>query len=161
MNLVDAARHLARRFQGGIETLAVRLGKADSTMRHELAASDAYKLGLQDAELITQFAIEQNVPDPLQILNAFALNCGAMVLPLPGLYRTGGTTLQDLSAAAMEFAQFVAVAAKAPEDGKVTANELRDVDRELAELIGCAQRVRSNLAAMHAAQMPSALEAAA
>jgi hypothetical protein len=160
MNLVDAARHLARRFHGGIETLAVRLGKADSTMRHELSASDAYKLGLQDAELITQYAIEQNVSDPLQILNAFASNCGAMVLPLPGMYRTGGATLQDLSAAAIEFAQFVAVSAKATEDGRVTANELRDVDRELSELIGCAQRVRSTLAAMHEASKPMLREVA-
>lgn len=160
MNLIDAARHLARRFQGGIETVAARFGKADSTMRHELAGSDAYKFGLQDAELLTQWAIEQKVADPLQILNAFASNCGAMVLPLPGMYQTGGATLQDLSAAAIEFAQFVSVAAKATEDGKVSVNELRDVDRELSELIGCAQRVRTTLAQIHEAGKPAHLRAA-
>ncbi|MNV64082.1 hypothetical protein D3C71_1567090 [compost metagenome] len=161
MNLIDAARHLARRFQGGIDAVALRFGKASSSMRHELAGSDAYKLGLQDAELLTQWAIEQNVADPLQILNAFASNCGAMVLPLPGMYRTGGATLQDLSAAAIEFAQFVSVSAEATADGRVTANELRDVDRELGELIGCAQRVRATLAAMHAEGQPAHLRAAA
>lgn len=154
MNLPDAARSLARRIPGGIECLAVRLGKRPSSMRHELAGSDAYKLGLEDAELITQFAIEQRVDNPLQILNAFAGSCGALVVPLPQLLTGTGTTFEDLASAAKEFAEFVSVTAGAAADGVVNANELREVDRELAELIGCAQRVRAGLAAMHVAGRP-------
>jgi hypothetical protein len=155
MNLIDAARHLGRRFPGGLECLAVRLGKRDSTMRHELAGSDAYKLGLQDAELITQLALEQHVENPLQVLNAFAANCGAVVVPLPGLLSGEGATFEDLAALAKEFAEFVLITSMALADGKVTGNELRDVDREMAELIGCAQRVRADLAAIHDAAKPA------
>ncbi|WP_225782647.1 phage regulatory CII family protein [Xenophilus sp. Marseille-Q4582] len=155
MNLRDSARSLARRMHGGIEAWALRVGKNPASARHELAGSSGYKLGLEDAELMTQFAIEQNVSDPLQILNTFARNVGAMVVPLPGMYETGGCTMQDLSSAAREFAEFVAAAASATADGKVSANELAQVDQELAHLIGCAQRVRATLAAMHEAGKPT------
>jgi len=157
MNLLDAARHLVRRFPGGIECLAIRLGKRASTLRHEVAGSDAYKLGLQDAELITQLAIEEHVENPLQILNVLALNCGAALIPLPGLYDGSGATFEDLAATAKEFAEFVATTSSAVADGRVTGNELRDVDRELSELIGCAQRVRAGLAAIHASAKPEAV----
>ena len=156
MNLRDSARNLARRLHGGIEAWALQSGKNPTSSRHELAGSPGYKFGLDDAELLTQLAIEQHIEDPLQILNTFARNVGAMVFPLPGLYQTDGTTMEDLADAAHEFAQFVSVAAKAPADGRVTANELADVDRELSELIGCAQRVRAGLAAIHEAGKPAA-----
>ena len=151
MNLRDSARNLARRLHGGIESWATRSGKNPTSSRHELAGFGTYKFGLEDAELLTQFAIEQNAENPLQILNTFAANCGAMVIPLPEMYQTGTSTLADLSSAAKEFSDFVAVAAAAPAGG-VTANELANVDRELAELIGCAQRVRASLAALHEAE---------
>ena len=151
MNLRDSARQLARRLHGGIEAWAIRTGKNPASSRHELAGTSGYKLGLEDAELLTQFAIEQKAENPLQILHTMAANCGAMVVELPGLYESGGSTMADLAGAAREFAEFVATAAGASADGRVTANELRDVDRELGELIGCAQRVRNGLAALHAA----------
>lgn len=156
MNLRDSARNVARRLHGGIEAWAIRVGKNPTSARHELAGNGGYKFGLEDAELMTQFAIESGVPDPLQILNTFAANCGAMVIPLPGMYQTGETTMEDLAAAAKEFAEFVATSAQASADGRVTANELADVDKELSHLIGCAQRVRAGLAAMHERDKPHA-----
>ncbi len=155
MNLRDAARNLARRFHGGIEAWAGRVGKNPTSARHELAGSGGYKLGLEDAELMTQFAIEQGTPDPLQILNTFAANCGALVIPLPGMYEKGSSTMEDLASSAKEFAEFVAASAGAAADGKVTLNELALVDQELSQLIGCAQRVRTTLAAMHEAGKPA------
>lgn len=154
MSLLDSARRLVRRIPGGIESNASRFDLTPSTLRHQLAGTGGYKFSLENAELATQFALEQGVDNPLEVLNTFAKNCGAMVIPLPGLYETGDTTMEDLAAAAKEFAEFVAVAAKAPADGQVTANELTDVDRELSHLIGCAQRVRAGLAAMHEAGKP-------
>jgi hypothetical protein len=154
MNLLDAARSLVRRFPGGIEAVAVRLDKNPSTLRHEVAGSDAYKLGIQDAELLTQMAIEQGVDNPMQILNIMATNCGALVVPLPGLQRGPASTFEDLAGAAKEFADFIAATSSAVADGKVSGNELREVDRELAELIGRVQQVRNGLAAMHEAGKP-------
>lgn len=155
MSLLDAARRLVRRLPGAIESNAVRFDVTPTTLRHQLAGTGGYRFSLENAELATQFALEQNVDNPLEILNAFARNCGAMVVPLPGLYESGGHTMEDLAAAAKEFAEFVAIAAQVQADGQVTANELADVDRELSCLIGCAQRVRAGLAAIHEAGKPA------
>lgn len=151
MNTLDAARYLMRAYPGGAESLAPRLDKTPTTLRHEVAGSDKYKLGLVDAEALTQMAIEARVPNPLAILNAFAANCGAMVVALPDMSAVGGSTFEELAGAAKEFAEFVSVAALSAADGQITANELRDIDRELSELVSKVQRVRNGLAAMHEA----------
>lgn len=155
MSSRDAARRLSVRMPGGNEATSVLMGLTPTTWRHQLAGSGGYKLSLESAELLTQYAIEQRVDNPLEVLNTFAKNCGAMVIPLPGMYETGGTTMDDLAAAAKEFAEFVSSAARAPADGVVTANELAEVTTELSHLIGCAQRVRAGLAAMHEAGKPA------
>lgn len=154
MSLLDSARRLVRRLPGGIESNAPRFDVTPTTLRHQLAGTCGYRFSLENAELATQFALEQGINHPLEILNTFAKNCGAMVVPLPGLYETGSASMDDLAAAAKEFAEFIAVAAQARADGKVSANELATVDTELAHLIGCAQRVRANLAMMHEAGKP-------
>lgn len=154
MSSRDAARRLSARMPGGNESTAPRMGVTVTTWRHQLAGTNGYKLSLENAELLTQFAIEQHVDNPLEILSTFARNCGAMVLPLPGLYADGSATLEDLAGAAKEFGEFVLAVSSATADGKVTANELADVDKELAHLIGCAQRVRAGLAAIHERDKP-------
>lgn len=154
MNLIDSALHLARRFPGGIEALALRMGKRATTMRHELASSDHYKLGLADAEVITLFAVEQRVSNPLAILNTFAATCGAVVVMLPDMPDESCGTFRGLAESAREFSDFVATVADAAADGVVTANELAAVDRELSELVGRVQSVRAGLAAMHEASKP-------
>lgn len=157
MNSLDAARYLMRAYPGGADSLAPRLDKTPTTLRHEVAGSDKYKLGLADAEAMTQMSIEAGVPNPLAILNAFASNCGAMVVALPNMDAAVGTTFEDLAAAAKEFAEFVSVSATAAADGKVTGNELRDIDRELSDLIARVQHVRNGLAAIHEADAAHAI----
>lgn len=152
MNSLDAARYVMRAYPGGADSLAPRLDKTPSTLRHEVAAHGTYKLGLLDAEAMTQMALEQRVPNALAILHAFATNCGAMVVALPDHGTVGEPTFSDLARAAKEFGEFMGVCANAAADGRVTGNELRDVDRELSQLISCAHRVRNGLAAMHDAE---------
>lgn len=161
MSLLDSARRLLRRLPGGIESNAPRFDVTPTTLRHQLAGTGGYRFSLENAELATQFALEQGIENPLEVLNTFAKNCGAMVIPLPGLYQTGDTTMEDLAAAAKEFAEFVSTAAQATADGVVTGNELAAVDTELSHLIGCSQRVRAGLAAMHEAGKPRMAAAAA
>ncbi|MPM39264.1 hypothetical protein SDC9_85897 [bioreactor metagenome] len=89
MSSRDAARRLSSRMPGGIECTGPLMGVTPTTWRHQLAGTNGYKLSLDSAELLTQYAIEQHVENPLEILTTFARNCGAMVLPLPGLYAEG------------------------------------------------------------------------
>lgn len=152
MNTLDSARYLMRAYPGGADVLAARLDKSPTTLRHEVAGFGAYKLGLLDALEVTQMAQEARVPNALAILHAFAANCGAMVVALPDQGAVGEPTFTDLANAAREFGEFISACAAAAADGRVTGNELRDIDRELADLIACAHKVRSGLAAIHAAE---------
>jgi hypothetical protein len=151
MRSVDAALYLARRFPGGIEAVATLLpstdpskpagsSKSPHSLRHELTGTGTAKLGLEDAELLTLRAMAMRVPDPLAILNAFATNCHAMVVPLPDLAEEAdASTFDGLAAASQEFADFVRSVAEAAADNQVTANEL----------IGRTQSLRTHLAQLH------------
>jgi hypothetical protein len=161
MRILDAALHLARRFPGGIEAVAPLLPSTDPSkppgstksvhsLRHELTGAGTAKFGLEDAELVTMRALQLRVDRPLAILDAFAANCGAMVVPLPQAYDADDITIAGLAAVAKEAAEFMGSVAKAIEDGKVSDNELGDVDRELGELIGRVQAVRARVAQLHA-----------
>jgi hypothetical protein len=165
MRTLDAALYLARRFQNGVEGAALLLPSTDpnkpagstksaSTLRHELTASGTAKLGLEDAELLTMRAIQMRVKDPLAILNAFAGNCGAMVLQLPDSYEGDDITIAGLAKMAQEAAEFMSSVASAAADNQVNENELARVDKELGELIACAQSLRTRLAALHEASKP-------
>lgn len=166
MRTLDAALHLARRFPNGPEGLAARMPSSDpakpgitksaASLRHELVRSGSYKLGLEDAELMTILALQERVSDPLAILNAMAANCSAMVVMLPDCYEGDETTFAGLASAAREFSDFVTVVAEAAADGKVSANELARVDKELGELIGRAQMLRARLAQIHEQGKPAA-----
>lgn len=167
MKTLDAALHLARRFPGGIEALALRIPSSDpnkpagshksaGALRHELTGSGNNKLGLEDAELISMYALEQRVDNPLAILNAFAANCRAVVVMLPEQGDGDDTTFAGLAAAAQEFSEFVASVAEAAADNSVSANELARVDKELGDLMGRAQSLRSRLAQIHEQGKPAA-----
>lgn len=148
--LLDAAFHLAHDYPGGATALAARLGKNPGTFCHELTATGTAKLGLMDAAKITLLTGNR------AILNAFAAQAGCMVLPLPG-HAAGLDTFSALAETAREFSEFVASVADAARDGKVTANELARVDRELSEMIAAAQEIRATLAAMHEKAKPTHL----
>jgi hypothetical protein len=157
MNTLDSAHQLAREYPGGIEALAPRLGgKSAFTLRHELTRQGTSKLGLLDAEAMTLYAMQVNMANPLRILNAFAQNCGGVVLRMPDqIHGQGGDTLKDLAEAATAFSTFVSSVASSVADGEISANELREVDRRLSALVGHSQAVRERLAAMHEAAKPA------
>lgn len=160
MNTQDAALQLARSLPGGIEALAVRMGKSAHSLRHELTGSGTAKLGLLDAETIGLYAQQMRAPNALAILNAMAANHNALALPLPEGVALGDDTFKGLADAAREFSEFIASVADAAADGQVTGNELALVDRELGDLIARAQGIRQQLAVMHEAAKPQALKVA-
>jgi hypothetical protein len=133
------------------------LGKSPFTLRHELTRQGTAKFALTDAEACTQYALEIGQQNPLRVLNAFAQNCGAVVLLLPSTLPGQDDTFKGLAEAAKAFSDFVGSVATSVADGVVSANELRDVGRELSKLIGRAQAIEACLSHMHEANRPSAL----
>jgi hypothetical protein len=146
--LLDSAFNLVHDYPGGAASLAPRIGKNATSLNHELKATGSAKFGLVDACKATQLT------GNLAILNAFAAECGCIVLPLPERDATCDT-FRQLADAAREFGEFVTSVADAAADSQVTANELARVDRELGEMIAGAQAVRAHLAGIHEAGKPN------
>lgn len=128
MSLLDEAYHLVHDHPGGAVALAARLKKSHGTLCHELTATGSAKLGLLDAKKLTDFTGD------LRILQAWALESGQMLLPLPGSAGDADECLERLSGAAKEFSDLVAEVSLTMADGKVSDNELERVRREASEL---------------------------
>jgi hypothetical protein len=160
MNRRDAALLLAHRYPGGLEALGARLGKRPDTLRKELTGLPGYKWGADDEELLVGLCLAAGVEDSLAPITAAAVNAGALVIPLPRQPDDGGGSFKHLAEAAREFGEFVASVADAEADGRVTANEIKRVERELGDLVSKGQSCVSHLRALHEAGKPTHLRAA-
>ena len=156
MNRRIAALHLARRYPDW-DSLASHMGKRPDTLRKELTGVEGYKWGVEDEELLISLCLSAKVPDPLAPFTAAAANAGALLIPLPtGSAGAAEHALKCLADAAREFGVFLAKAAEAVADGHVSANELRDVEREFGALVAKGQACLGSLSAMHEAGKPAA-----
>ena len=150
MDLRDVAANVVHDYPGGAPSLAPRIGKNATTLAHELNGTGAAKLGLLDAEKITLRAGD------LRILEAFALNCGQMLVPLPETMQQGGDDcMLQLAEAAREFGEFCKEVAGDLADGKISDNELARIDRECGELIASLHQVRESVARRNMAGKPA------
>lgn len=151
-NLLDAARRVAKSYPGGIDALAHRLDKHPATLRHELAGAPNYKLGAEDLEEITHLAMAVAQPNALEALHTLNTNCGQLAIPLPAALAGGdGDTMRRLGEVAKEFSDLVREVSARTADGDVSSNDLKAIDKELAELISSAHALRADLARQHAA----------
>jgi hypothetical protein len=160
MNRRIAAWHLARRFPC-FDSLAMQLGKRPDTLRKELTGVEHYKWGVEDEEALVALAAAQKVANPLAPITAAAANAGALLVPLPHELNTEAPLFKCLADAAQEFGLFMATAAQALADGEVTANELREVEREFGKLVGKGQACLSNMGALHESGKPKTMQSRA
>lgn len=153
MNIADAAYHTVHDYPGGPAALAVRLGKAATTLRHEVRppAGSTAKLGLVDAQRIMALAGD------LRILHAMAAEHGQFLVPLPEVVCDDEATAQQLATLAREFGDVLGTVAQAMADGRVSDNELRAVERQWGELVSAGQHLLQHFARINAAGKPVAL----
>jgi len=145
MHLRDVAFNVVHDSAGGAASLAPRLAKSHTTLAHELNGTGIAKLGLLDAEKITLMTGD------LRILEAFALNCGQMLLPLPdALQVLGDDCMLRLADSAREFGDLCKEVGGDLADGKISDNELRRIDKECGELIASLHSLRESLARRNA-----------
>lgn len=141
MNLRDAAYNVVHDYLGGSESLAPRVGKNATTLSHEVNGTGGAKLGLDTAEKITQLSGD------LRILQAFAANCGQMVLPLPVLDQVqADDCMKTLATTAHNFGALCTEVAGDLADGQISDNELARIDRESGLLIASLHSMRKALA---------------
>lgn len=140
MDLRDVAFLLGRDYPGGVRSLAPRVGKNATSLSHELNGTGGAKLGLLDAEAMTLLTGD------LRILQAFALNCGQMLVPLPSTGDGADDCMHRLAAMAKEFGDLCTVVASDLSDSCITDNELARIDRECGELMASVHALRESLA---------------
>jgi hypothetical protein len=136
MNVLAAAYNVVSDYRGGAAALAPLLGKSGSTLSHEVSPNCAHaKLGMLDAVKITAFTGDW------RILQAFAAEVGALVVPIHSNAGGEADTLAALGQMAKEFAELVSATGETMADGLVSDNELARLERETGDLVQAAQRV--------------------
>jgi len=88
-------------------------------------------------------------PD-LRILSALATSMGCMVLQLPDLDGEDSPAAADVAQVAREFGALMGRVAQSLADGKVTDNELAEVERQSGVLIASMQHLLAGMGRMNA-----------
>lgn len=146
MNLLDAARRLAKGYPGGIDALANRMHKSPTTLRHELSGASGYKLGAEDLEEMTLLAIGAHQHNALVALATMNANCGQMAIPLPqALAASDDDCMRQVAGVAKEFSDLVQAVSDRGADGEISANDLSAIDKELTELVASVHALRESL----------------
>lgn len=142
MSVLDSVRRLCRRYPGGVEAVAQRLGKSPATLRHELAGAPGYKLGVVDMEEVLFLAKSARVDAFMEPLDVLVNN----VEGLDDLPAISIAVLDAMGRTSKEFADLCARTSEALHDGRVSDNELRDIEREAAELMSALRTLRQSVA---------------
>lgn len=145
MDLRDVAYDVVRDYPGGAASLAPRLGKSSTALSHEVNGTGTAKLGLLDAEKITHRTGD------MRILEAWAGNCGQMLVPLPGVELATDDCMLRLADSAREFGDLCREVASDLADGVISDNELGRIDKECGQLIASVHALRESLAARNQA----------
>lgn len=149
MSLLDAAYNVVHDYPGGAQSLAPRIGKSASTLSHEVAGDGTAKLGLMDAQKITQRSGD------LRILQTFAANCGQMLVPLPAeLDGRADDCMLRLADSVIAFGDLCREVGGDLADGKVSDNELLQIDQNCGALIARVHVLRESLQRRNLADKP-------
>lgn len=135
MNITDALYRAVHDYPGGSECLAPRMGMRASSLDHKV--SPTY-LGAHcspdDMARIMEFTGDHGA------LQALGLRLGYALLHLakPDA-QLGPDFVHALSTTVREFGEFISEASTNLADGRVSDNELRRIERELADMMAAAQ----------------------
>lgn len=141
MTPLDAAYHVVHDYPGGAKALAPRLGKSHGHLCHEVRPprESTAKLGLADALKISEMTGDH------RILMAFAESLGYRCVRVE-IPAARGELLEAVSRFAKETGEALMAMHRAIEDGRVTENEVREFERQVADIapaaVSLAERMR-------------------
>ena len=141
MDVLDSVRRAVRHYPGGLDAVALRLGKSPSTLEKELRAAPQYKLGAMDAAEIAAMCTQLGTPHALDYPTRLAEHCGATLLTLPQGLQPDSITAGAVAGLMSELADVVGEVAAADADGEISANELKAIQQQWAELVGSGQQL--------------------
>ncbi len=151
MNVIDAAYNVVHDYPGGAESLGPRVEKNPTTLSHEVAEVGTAKLGLKTAVKLTAFTKDY------RILEAFAAQCGRMVLPMPEVL-AGETDdcLKSLGEVLRESGELVREITGSLADGTINDNEYDRIAKECGHLVSGVTNLLAAARARNAAGKPGA-----
>lgn len=140
MNVIDAAHATVHDYPGGSVALAPRLGMAHAILRGKVNANDAGH-HLTMAESIRM----QLLTGDHRILHAEADELGYMLVRLPAI--DSADFMVEAMVTVKEFGEFIGKCGEVLEDGSVSRNELKSVEKELIEAMAHITRLHQLIAA--------------
>jgi len=139
MNIEDAAHLIAHEYKGGLEALALRMKIGSKVFNGKVNPNDkGHILGLVESVRMQQLA------ERYDILYAMSDALDHVCIKKPSI--EAGDMAHAISSTCAEFGDFLRQIDNTMKDHRVTRNELKKVQKELAELIAAANGLMSVVA---------------
>lgn len=151
INPDDALYNLARRYPGGIEALALRLGRAPAVLRKQLMPSiETHHLSPDDFRSIIELCAATNVPDAYQPLHALCFSLDHVAVRLPAFERdSDGLFAQVLMMLREEGELASNIQTALSNDGRIDKRELSEIEDHLEQCISALATLREQVRAKH------------
>lgn len=151
-NAQDAIYLIARRYPGGLESLALRLGTTPDVLRNKLRATvSSHHTYLEDFSSVLEMCQEAHVdgwPVPLQ---ALCWRHGHIALPLPEIGDANDEALTALVCQTMkEYGDVADSIAQSMRDHRITDPELDDIEKQFTQAIAALMALRERVRAKKA-----------
>jgi hypothetical protein len=159
MNDLDALRLMVKHFPGGLEVVALRIGKTAEVLRKELGRAQGFKLGLSTAMLISELCIEANSEHCHAFVNVVTASSGGFVrLPVVDM-REPQCINKTMCETVREMSDVTTATLSANADDVISDNDLRAALKEIGEAREALQKLERALIAKNAAGKPGAVQA--
>lgn len=163
MNTADALKLMVKTIPGGVEVVAARIGKNAETLRKEVSGLDAkFKLGEATAQMISDLCIEQQSPNCYAYVTAVAASSGGFVQldAREGQQAKDETLMGSTVGLVTGASQLLTDVTAAREDGNISDNERKCIERHANEVIQSMQSLLREVQRENEAGKPAALRAA-
>lgn len=141
-SVLDAAYLTAHNQPGGIPALAARMQVNSTVLSHKLNPNNiTHHLTVRDLVTI------MHMTGSAAPLHALCMEFGHMALPIPAI-ADDETTSDALMHTCKEFSDFLQRTTEAMADKKVTKLELRNIRKELGEMVAAAGKLEAIAASM-------------
>ena len=142
MNIQDAAHRIGHEYPGGAVALAHRMGIGPVVFNSKLNPNTlTHHLTLAEAQRMQQLAGRTD------ILEAMADELGYVIVKIPECAHDIDIA-KATRRAVVEFGQWIEEIDKSLEDGSVTQNELKAIEKELVEMMSQAQHLTAALSSI-------------
>ena len=142
MNILDAAHRIGHEYPGGAVALAHRMGIGPVVFNSKLNPNTVtHHLGLAEAQRM------QLLTGRIDILSAMADELGYVIVKIPDCAHDVDIA-KATRKAVVEFGEWMNQIDRSLDDGQVSQNELKAIEKELVEMMAQAQRLTAALASV-------------